>query len=936
MPRSAWLAVGAVVGALAASAADPRALAILLGACAVVLGAAVTARAAWRPRLIAIAIGAAAIVVRGALAPAAEGLDGAPLGSGPWRMAVEAVGSPRDGQQVGTLRSVGREGASFRLAATLPRYPEIEPGDIVQVEGRTRPRPDSPYGTYLARLGAWGTLDARHLELIERPTDVAARFERLRRDAGDLLTRVLPEPEAGLAAGILIGLRDRVDRDVAAAFTTAGVSHVVAISGWNIAIVAAAIAALAGSLGRRRRSVVTAIAIVGYIAFAGASPSVLRAGAMAGVVLLARETGRSGRAAAALGWAAALLLLADPALVHDAGFQLSSLATAGLIAWATPLTDRLERWSGGRLPRWLSESLGVSIAAQLATLPIVLGSFGRLALIAPDVNLLVVPLVAPAMAAGLLAMAGGALVSAGLPDAAGAILAAPGWVALRLMIRIVEAAAGLPLASVQVEPAVGVAAAVATGATILVLAARSRRHRVARESSSAVRPDQPSRPIVLRIVTAGLVVAVAVAGAVVVLRPAGVARVTVLDVGQGDAILVEGSRGGRLLVDGGPDPGRLLVQLDRRIPPWDRRLDAVILTHPHEDHVAGLALLLARYRVARVLEPGMRGPGPGYAAWIDRLARPGAPPHLVIAAGDRLAVDEIALRVLWPIRDQVPAEPPDSGTGINNVSVVLLGTVGPRRFLLAGDVEQDIDPSLLAEGLPRLDLLKVAHHGSRTATTEPFVDAVRPRIAIASAGTGNPYGHPARSTLDRLAAAGARVYRTDRDGTVTVAFEATGMTVRSEPRVAAGLAAPISTRGAPALPGPRRSFGCAVPITTPLVTGQPTTTFPVAHQPTPGRQPSLGYHRDHGATRPDCTAEDRPVALRLGRRRARGGTARGPVRDGPRGEAGVATRALGPPCRPRHGLDGRRATVRATGHAGDVRWRDARGRCKPGRARPAE
>src|SRR5699024_9462486 len=117
--------------------------------------------------------------------------------------------------------------------------------------------------------------------------------------------------------------------------------------------VAAAVAAMAGGIGRRRRAIVTAIAIAAYIVFAGASPSVLRAGAMAGVVLLARESGRSGRAAAALGWAIAVLLAADPALIGDAGFQLSSLATAGLIAWATQLTDRLDAWTAGRLPHWL-------------------------------------------------------------------------------------------------------------------------------------------------------------------------------------------------------------------------------------------------------------------------------------------------------------------------------------------------------------------------------------------------------------------------------------------------------------------------------------------------------------------------------------------------------------------------------------------------------
>jgi competence protein ComEC len=901
MPRSGWLAVGAIGGALAVAADDRRAIAASVALVGLTLVVGLTRTTLWRPRLVALAIGMTTIVFRAVLVPGAAALNDGPEGPGPWRMVVETVGSPREGHQVGTLRTIEGAAAQFRLAVTMPRYPEVEPGDIVEVEGRTRPRPDSPYGAYLERLDAWGTLDARSLILVERPSDPATRLEHLRRDAGDTLTRVLPEPEAGLAAGILIGLRDRVDRDVSAAFTTAGVSHVVAISGWNIAIVAAAIAAISGRLGRRRRTVVTAVAITAYIAFAGASPSVLRAGAMAGVVLFARESGRAGRAAAALCWAAALLLMTDPRLIQDAGFQLSSLATAGLIAWATPLTERLDRWSGGHMPRWLSESLGVSLAAQAATLPVVLASFGRLALIAPVVNLVVVPLVAPAMAAGLLAMAGGALESIGLPDWVGAMVAAPGWVALRLIIGIVDAAASMPFASVQVVQPVGVAFGVGSGMLILASTAfRPRSRSLDRPSADAHRPSR-HRSLAIRVASAGLVVSVAVAGAVAVTRPPGVARVTVLDVGQGDAILVEGSHGGRLLVDGGPDPDRLLVQLDRHIPPWDRRLDAVILTHPHEDHVAGLALLLERYRVERVLEPGMRGPGPGYAAWLARLSRPGAPPHLAIAAGDRLAVDEIALRVLWPIRGQVPAAPPDTGTGINNVSVVLLGAVGDRRFLLAGDVEQDIDPSLLAAGLPRLDLLKVAHHGSRTATTEPFVEAVRPRIAIASAGAGNPYGHPARSTLERLAAVGARVYRTDRDGTVAVAFDPEGMTVRSEAGAAADLAVPVrpvqATTHATRIDGPRRWFGCAIPFpsrSTGVSRGQPSID---AASPVQGIRAALRYHRDDAPKRPECTADDRPAAVRLGRRRARHRAPHRPLRRGARTPVRVAAGTLGPPRR---------------------------------------
>ncbi len=138
---------------------------------------------------------------------------------------------------------------------------------------------------------------------------------------------------------------------------------------------------------------------------------------------------------------------------------------------------------------------------------------------------------------------------------------------------------------------------------------------------------------------------------------------TVLDVGQGDAILVEGGRGGRMLVDGGPNPDRLLVELDSRLPPWDRRLDVLVLTHPHEDHVAGLAMLLERYRVGAVFEPGMRGPGPGYGAWAAALDRAGAPPRGTLVTGDRLAVDDLRLRVLWPDPGRVPAGAAGHGTG---------------------------------------------------------------------------------------------------------------------------------------------------------------------------------------------------------------------------------------------------------------------------------
>jgi competence protein ComEC len=906
MGRSGRLALGAIVAAVAAGQVAPSHLgaAIALALAAILLVG--EARPHMRARaLLPVAVGAGLVAIRLAVVPAGPTLlDRPPDGDGPWTLVVEAAGSPRDGSQTATLAAPAGSDRPFRVAATLPRYPPLIPGDRVTVTGPIRPRPDSPYGAYLLRIGAAGTLTSRTLDVLPAPDDPGRRLEELRRGAAEALARVLPEPEAGLAAGILIGLRDLVDRDLAAAFTTAGVSHVVAISGWNIAIVAAAMAAVTGGLGRRRRSVVTVLAIVVYVAFSGASASVVRAALMAGVVLLARESGRAGRAAAALGWAATILLVSDPALIGDAGFQLSSLATAGLIAWATPLADWLEQSGRGRTPRWLAESLGVSLAAQAATLPIILVSFGRLAVLSPVVNLLVVPLVAPAMAAGVVALAGGGLVLAGLPPLVGAVLAAPGWVILRILDAIVVTAAGLPFASVTLVAPFDLLAGIATAIGLVVLTRWRRSPRFADRSGGERPPapvadrtpttpsrEAPTRPApssghaAARAATVALIVAIAVTGGVLAARPAGIARISILDVGQGDAILVEGSRGGRLLIDGGPDPDRLLVVLDARIPPWDRRIDAVVLTHPHEDHVAGLALLLKRYRVGRVFEPGMIGPGPGYAAWQRTLTAAGAAKRAILAAGDRLSVDEISMRVLWPIHGQVPVTPPDGGTGINNVSIVLLGQVAERRFLLMGDVEEGIDPSLLKDDLPHVDLLKVAHHGSKTATTQAFVDATRPTIAVASAGTGNPYGHPAKSTLDRLAASGARVFRTDLDGSVVVGFEASGMTVRAEGGRPAA-AVPARPAVATAATAARTPYLCAIPVTG--VLPEPPSPPPAAASTSrPGRSLTVGYHRADdrawaGGGRlppsvPGSPAVVRPARTRRGRGRGlAGGADRGP------------------------------------------------------------
>ena len=679
---------------------------------------------------------------------------------------------------------------SDRLLVWLPRGIDVRAGDRLRITARMELAEDFDgfaYREYLARQGIGAIARARGAEAMPAGGGPGAVVATLRRALLGGLNDLVPEPEAALGAGILLGVRSSIAPEISDAFATAGLTHVVAISGWNIAIVAAIVLALVRPLGRMpggkwTTAIAAAATVGGYVLLTGASPSVVRAALMAGAMLVGRLGGSRTHATSALGLAALVMLLVAPAVLWDVGFQLSLLATAGLIWFGRGIEARLGRW-----PAWLREPVALTLAAQLTTLPVILVNFERLSLVAPLSNVLVVPLVPLAMLGSAAVAVAGILIDSipttPIGDALAWFLGAAAWLVLRAMIAVGQATAALPLAAVDVSLPAPLAIAWFPLLSLGHWALRADGPTV--EQPRGVADEAMTGTIaamarLFRPLPALTVLLLVLGAATIASRPDGRLHVTTLDIGQGDAILVEAPSGATMLIDGGPDPELTLRRLGANLPFWARRIDILVLSHPHQDHVAGLVDVLDRFDVRLLVHAGIHFENVAY----DRLLADAAQARLpmrAVTAGETFVLDgATSFEVLYPSMEDADAPLPEGD--INNGSVVLVLRHGGFAALLTGDAEAPVEATLAARGLlPRVDLLKVGHHGSNSSTTPGLLDATRPAVAVISSGEGNEYGHPAPETLATLASRpDISVHRTDLDGDVEVETDGRSHRVRTD------------------------------------------------------------------------------------------------------------------------------------------------------------
>ncbi|MFP3914590.1 MAG: ComEC/Rec2 family competence protein [Actinomycetota bacterium] len=516
------------------------------------------------------------------------------------------------------------------------------------------------------------------------------------------------DPERALLAGFLVGDTTGVpDADMEAMRRT-GLTHLVAVSGSNVSLFLTMTLVAAGPLasGPRRRAVVGLVAVGVLVVATRWEPSVVRASAMAALMLAGRLGGWAPNAAVALGVTVIGVVSVFGELATDVGFSLSVLATLGVLGGAN--------FPFGSLPRPLATALGATMGAQMAVAPLLLAVFGQMPVLSPVANLIAVPVVA-------------------VTTMVGAVAVAIGW---EMMIEIATWGSALVLAVARAGaswPQMG------WGGLLLVTLA---------VGLSLV----PRLRGVVAVGTASVVAWAMLAGSSSVPAPGAV----VLDVGQGDAILLVSGDGRRALVDGGPDPGRLEEKLSSY---GVTALDLVVLTHVHADHAAGLEAVIGRRPVGQVWMPTVPHSSPAWEA-VERLLSEHGVPAFPPPVGEVVQMGDLRIEVLGPIRRY--ASP-------NDQSIVLrVRAGGGPRLLLTGDIETHAQADL---GAIEAEILKVPHQGAATSDLA-WLQQVGAGWAIVSVGP-NDFGHPAPAVVAALRAAGARVSRTDVAGDVVVPLAAT-------------------------------------------------------------------------------------------------------------------------------------------------------------------
>ncbi len=667
----------------------------------------------------------------------------------------------------------------------VPRYPGYRYGDVLLITGRLETPPalaDFDYKGYLAHQGTYSIMSYPQIEVIERGKGFKPLgwIYSLRDHLSRTLAEILPEPQAALAQGILLGIRGNIPSSINNDFTLTGTAHILAISGMNLTILAGILVSLGIWLFGRRHYIYVWLSLTItwlYALLTGMQPPVLRATIMASLFLTAELLGRQRSTAIALVFAAAVMVGISPQILWDAAFQMSFMAMAGLV-FILPLLQSPCRKAviaafgenGVMVPaaNFITDGLCVSLAAIVAVWPLIVYYFGIIAPVGPVATFFALPALSGIIVTGALA---GLLGLIWLP--LGKIIAWLAWLFLSYLLLVVRASARVPsIEGGSINPILVLIYYSMVALVIWLVHWRERFFNLMTGLSSLV-SRLPKKWVISPLLAAAVLVSLAA-----ITMPDNKLHVSFLDVGEGDAILIrQGSE--QILVDGGPSPQAICLALGKEMPFWDRTIELVVLTHPHADHVAGLVEVLNRYKVKQVLYPDLEYQSPVYNEWLNLIKQKDIK-YTLAQAGQQINLGTGAvIEVLNPQPDYITGTVSD----IDNNSVVLRVKMSNVSFLLTADIMREAEFALITRRASLAStILKVAHHGSDTSSTPEFLAVVNPRMTIISVGKDNPFGLPSEEVVARLEQEPGKenVFRTDEHGIIEFITDGKKLSVNLE------------------------------------------------------------------------------------------------------------------------------------------------------------
>jgi competence protein ComEC len=688
-----------------------------------------------------------------------------------------------------SVQQINQQPLQGTVLVFVPRYPEFQYGDLIQIKGKLEapPRFDNfDYQAYLARDGIYTTMLNPDIRVIEHNagSPVLKIIYTAREHLSRALAESLPEPQASLSQGIVLGMSSTIPSDLKNDLAVTGTAHLLAISGINLTIIAGILVSLGLWLFGRRHYIYVWLAVLviwAYALLTGLQAPVVRGAIMATIFLLAELLGRQKNAFAALCLSGAIMIGINPQIMFSVSFQLTFLAMIGLIFIAPPIQDfarrailkalHSENW-GTHLLTFLADSLAVSLSAVILVWPVIAYNFGVISFVGPLATFLIAPALTPIILTGTITAIIG-IVSVPVAQ----VIGWSAWLFLAYFIWLVQAIAALPATSVQTGPFNSGIVWAYYG--ILSLAEVVFRYfdklkqfvpqilnalKTGANRSGAVLSAVPKKFVI-----APLLLLATLTSFMAVNLPDDNLHISFLDVGEGDAILIQdGSQ--NILIDGGPSPQAIMLGLGSRLPFWRHDLEMIILTHPHLDHLSGLVEVLRRYNVQQIVSPALVSDLPAYQEWTS-LIKSKDIQTTTARAGLRITLSDGAiLDILNPAEETSPRTP-----DLENDGIVAKLTFGKISFLFTADIREEAENTLMTQraGINCV-ALKVAHHGSATSTSTEFLQAAQPQIAVISCGAGNDFGHPNQEVLTRLK--GVDLYRTDIHGTIE--FTTDGETLR--------------------------------------------------------------------------------------------------------------------------------------------------------------